>query len=102
MDNEANIPEDYNNQGIDVIVSPKRDARDCIFDNILNEIQDASLIEATRKAERIGDNTINIIKASNQAKLSIKKNERTPKYINADTIKDAMQNESRTINDWER
>ena len=58
------------------------------------------MTEATRKAERIGANTQEIIDASNKAKLNIKKEVRTPKYINADPIKRDMNEAERTMDDF--
>ena len=102
MDEEFNKRNlnDYNNQGIDVTTSNRKDSDDCIFTYVKEEIQNAPLTEATRKAERIGDDTQKIINASNKAKLNIKKEERTPKYINADPIKRDMNEAERTMDDF--
>ena len=102
MDEEFNKRNlnDYNNQGIDVTTSNRKDSDDCIFTYVKEEIQNAPLTEATRKAERIGDDTQKIIDASNKAKLNIKKEERTPKYINADPIKRDMNEAERTMDDF--
>ena len=97
--NKGNL-NDYNNQGIDVTTSNRKDSDDCIFTYVKEEIQNAPLTEATRKAERIGDDTQKIINASNKAKLNIKKEERTPKYINADPIKRDMNEAERTMDDF--
>lgn len=96
--NKGNL-NDYNNQGIDVTTSNRKDDY-CIFTYVKEEIQNAPLTEATRKAERIGDDTQKIIDTSNKAKLNIKKDERTPKYINAGTIKRDMNEAERTMNDF--
>ena len=102
MDEEFNNGNlnDYNNQGIDVTTSNRKDPDDCIFNRIKEEIQNATLTEATRKAERIGDDTQKIINASNKAKLDTEKNERTPKYINADPIKRDMNEAERTMDNF--
>ena len=102
MDEEFNKRNlnDYNNQGIDVTTSNRKDSDDCIFTYVKEEIQNAPLTEATRKAERIGDDTQKIINASNKAKLDTEKNERTPKYINADPIKRDMNEAERTMDDF--
>ena len=102
MDEEFNKRNlnDYNNQGIDVTTSNRKDSDDCIFTYVKEEIQNAPLTEATRKAERIGDDTQKIIDASNKTKLNIKKEERTPKYINADPIKRDMNEAERTMDDF--
>lgn len=96
--NKGNL-NDYNNQGIDVTTSNRKDDY-CIFTYVKEEIQNAPLTEATRKAERIGANTQEIIDASNKAKLNIKKEVRTPKYINADPIKRDMNEAERTMDDF--
>ena len=96
--NKGNL-NDYNNQGIDVTTSNRKDDY-CIFTYVKEEIQNAPLTEATRKAERIGDDTQKIINASNKAKLDTEKNERTPKYINADPIKRDMNEAERTMDDF--
>ena len=102
MDEEINKGNlnDYNNQGIDVTTSNRKDSDDCIFIYVKEEIQNAPLTEATRKAGRIGDDTQKIINASNKAKLDTEKNERTPKYINADPIKRDMNEAERTMDDF--
>ena len=101
MDEEFNNGNlnDYNNQGIDVTTSNRKDSDDCIFTYVKEEIQNAPLTEATRKAERIGDDTQKIIDASNKTKLNIEKEE-TPQYINAGTIKRDMNEAERTMNDF--
>ena len=101
MDEEFNNGNlnDYNNQGIDVTTSNRKDSDDCIFNHIKEEIQNATLTEATRKADRIGDDTPEIINASNKAKLNIEKEE-TPQYINAGTIKRDMNEAERTMADF--
>ena len=101
MDEEFNNGNlnDYNNQGIDVTTSNRKDSDDCIFNHIKEEIQNATLTEATRKADRIGGYTTEIINASNKAKLNIEKEE-TPQYINAGTIKRDMNEAERTIDDF--
>ena len=96
--NKGNL-NDYNNQGIDVTTSNRKDDY-CIFTYVKEEIQNAPLTEATRKAGRIGDDTQKIINASNKAKLNIKKEVRTPKYINADPIKRDMNEAERTMDDF--
>ena len=96
--NKGNL-NDYNNQGIDVTTSNRKDDY-CIFTYVKEEIQNAPLTEATRKAERIGDDTQEIINASNKAKLNIEKEEETPPYINAGTIKRDMNESERTMNDF--
>ena len=101
MDEEFNNGNlnDYNNQGIDVTTSNRKDSDDCIFNHIKEENQNATLTEATRKADRIGGYTPEIINASNKAKLNIEKEE-TPQYINAGTIKRDMNEAERTIDDF--
>lgn len=101
MDEEFNNGNlnDYNNQGIDVTTSNRKDSDDCIFIYVKEEIQNATLTEATRKADRIGYDTPEIINASNKAKLNIEKEE-TPQYINAGTIKRDMNEAERTMNDF--
>ena len=96
--NKGNL-NDYNNQGIDVTTSNRKDDY-CIFTYVKEEIRNAPLTEATRKAERIGDDTQEIINASNKAKLNIEKEEETPPYINAGTIKRDMNESERTMNDF--
>ena len=101
MDEEFNKRNlnDYNNQGIDVTTSNRKDSDDCIFTYVKEEIQNAPLTEATRKAERIVEDYIpKITNASNQ-KLNIEKEE-TPQYINAGTIKRDMNEAERTMNDF--
>ena len=100
MDEEFNKRNlnDYNNQGIDVTTSNRKDPDDCIFNRIKEEIQNATLTEATRKAERIVEDYIpKITNASNQ-KLNIEKE--TPPYINAGTIKRDMNEAERTMDDF--
>ena len=100
MDEEFNNGNlnDYNNQGIDVTTSNRKDPDDCIFNRIKEEIQNATLTEATRKAERIVEDYIpKITNASNQ-KLNIEKE--TPPYINAGTIKRDMNEAERTMDDF--
>ena len=100
MDEEINKGNlnDYNNQGIDVTTSNRKDPDDCIFNRIKEEIQNATLTEATRKAERIVEDYIpKITNASNQ-KLNIEKE--TPPYINAGTIKRDMNEAERTMDDF--
>ena len=95
--NKGNL-NDYNNQGIDVTTSNRKDPDDCIFNRIKEEIQNATLTEATRKAERIVEDYIpKITNASNQ-KLNIEKE--TPPYINAGTIKRDMNEAERTMDDF--
>lgn len=102
MDEEFNNGNlnDYNNQGIDVTTSNKKDSDDCIFIYVKEEIQNAPLTEATRKAERIGDATPEIINVSNKAKLDIEKKKETHPYINASTIKRDMNEAERTMDDF--
>ena len=100
MDEEFNNGNlnDYNNQGIGVTTSNRKDPDDCIFNRIKEEIQNATLTEATRKAERIVEDYIpKITNASNQ-KLNIEKE--TPPYINAGTIKRDMNEAERTMDDF--
>ena len=97
--NKGNL-NDYNNQGIDVTTSNRKDSNDCIFNNIKEKFQNATLRGATKIAGEIGADTQEIIDASNKAKLNIKKEERTPKYINAGTIKRDMNEAERTIDDF--
>ena len=102
MDEEFNKRNlnDYNNQGIDVTTSNRKDSNDCIFNNIKEKFQNATLRGATKIAGEIGADTQEIIDASNKAKLNIKKEERTPKYINADPIKRDMNEAERTMDDF--
>ena len=102
MDEEFNKRNlnDYNNQGIDVTTSNRKDSDDCIFTYVKEEIQNAPLTEATRKAERIGDATPEIINVSNKAKLDIEKKKETHPYINASTIKRDMNEAERTMDDF--
>ena len=97
--NKGNL-NDYNNQGIDVTTSNRKDSNDCIFNNIKEKFQNATLRGATKIAGEIGADTQEIIDASNKAKLNIKKEERTPKYINADPIKRDMNEAERTMDDF--
>ena len=100
MDEEFNNGNlnDYNNQGIGVTTSNRKAPDDCIFNRIKEEIQNATLTEATRKAERIVEDYIpKITNASNQ-KLNIEKE--TPPYINAGTIKRDMNEAERTMDDF--
>ena len=102
MDEEFNKRNlnDYNNQGIGVTTSNRKDPNDCIFNNIKEKFQNATLRGATKIAGEIGADTQEIIDASNKAKLNIKKEERTPKYINADPIKRDMNEAERTMDDF--
>ena len=97
--NKGNL-NDYNNQGIDVTTSNRKDSNDCIFNNIKEKFQNATLRGATKIAGEIGADTQEIIDASNKAKLDTEKNERTPKYINADPIKRDMNEAERTMDDF--
>ena len=97
--NKGNL-NDYNNQGIDVTTSNRKNSNDCIFNNIKEKFQNATLRGATKIAGEIGADTQEIIDASNKAKLNIKKEERTPKYINADPIKRDMNEAERTMDDF--
>ena len=94
--NKGNL-NDYNNH---VTTSNRKDSNDCIFNNIKEKFQNATLRGATKIAGEIGADTQEIIDASNKAKLNIKKEERTPKYINADPIKRDMNEAERTMDDF--
>ena len=94
--NKGNL-NDYNNH---VTTSNRKDSNDCIFNNIKEKFQNATLRGATKIAGEIGADTQEIIDASNKAKLDTEKNERTPKYINADPIKRDMNESERTMNDF--
>ena len=94
--NKGNL-NDYNNH---VTTSNRKDSNDCIFNNIKEKFQNATLRGATKIAGEIGADTQEIIDASNKAKLDTEKNERTPKYINADPIKRDMNEAERTMDDF--
>ena len=99
MDEEVNRTEDYNNQGIDVTTTDRRDAENCVLCILKEKIQNKSLQKATMVAEQIGYITPEIANSINRAKKKVEEKTRNPKYIDADAIKDDMQRESRTIND---